>query len=146
MFKRITSAGTAAQKSSKSSLLARLPLLLAILLLCAVSGCDSHKADSTPPSWVHQNIDSEDACNIILCNNIKLMKVGNSYTATYTFADTKTIYYKVNKKENANDFGFANWGIEYFDDSCKLKEDLRVFVKLQMVKYISDHFKADSPQ
>lgn len=32
-----TSAGTAAQKSPKSSLLARLPLLLAILMLCAVS-------------------------------------------------------------------------------------------------------------
>ena len=32
-----TSAGTAAQKSYKCSLLARLPLLLAILLLCAVS-------------------------------------------------------------------------------------------------------------
>lgn len=36
-FKRITSAGTAAQKTSKSSLLARLPLLLAILMLCAFS-------------------------------------------------------------------------------------------------------------
>lgn len=37
-FKRNRSAGTAAQKRSKSSLLSGLPLLLAILLLCAVSG------------------------------------------------------------------------------------------------------------
>ena len=33
-----TSAGTAAEKRSKCSLFSRLPLLLAILLLCAVSG------------------------------------------------------------------------------------------------------------
>lgn len=41
MFKRITSAGTAAQKRSKISLLARSALLLAIPMLCAVfSGCE----------------------------------------------------------------------------------------------------------
>jgi len=39
MFNKNSSAGTAAKNRSKSSLLARLPLLLAILLLCAVSSC-----------------------------------------------------------------------------------------------------------
>lgn len=41
MFNIITSAGTAAKKRSKCSLFARHPLLLAILLLCAVSSCHS---------------------------------------------------------------------------------------------------------
>ena len=45
MFNRITSAGTAAQKRSKCSILARPPLLLAILLLSAVllSSCGYEK-------------------------------------------------------------------------------------------------------
>jgi|SRR6185312_615764 len=49
MLNRKMSAGTAAQKSSKISLLARLSLLLAILLLCAFSGQSQLLLnDSTP--------------------------------------------------------------------------------------------------
>ena len=47
MFKRNRSAGTAAQKRSKCSLLARLPLLLAILLLSAVC-CQAQITKDSP--------------------------------------------------------------------------------------------------
>jgi hypothetical protein len=46
MLNKNSSAGTAAQKISKCSLLAGLPLLLAILLLCAVSGQAQRKLDT----------------------------------------------------------------------------------------------------
>lgn len=45
-FKRNRSAGTAAQKSSKSSLFARLPLLLAIPMLCAVFSSEAQTTSS----------------------------------------------------------------------------------------------------
>lgn len=138
----------------KYSLIAlRHAAFLAALLLCAVS-CQNesnHKTNTTKqkeivPAWVQQNIDTESACKIIFCDNIKLIKVGNSYTATYTFSDCNLTYYKVDKHANGNDFGFASWGVQYFDDSCKLKEDLRSFMKLQMVKYIDSHFEIERPK
>jgi hypothetical protein len=94
------------------------------------------------PNWVNQNIDSESACKIILCSNIKIIKIGNSYTATYTFTDVNMTWFKVDKQTTGNDFApSANWGIKYFQDSCKLKEELRWFIKLQMTKYVSDHLQ-----
>ena len=146
-FKRNRSAGTAAQRRSKCSLLAGLPLLLAILLLCAVSCKNKVQQNVIVPDWVHQNIDSESECKILLCDNIKLIKVGNSYTATYTFTDCDMTWFKVNKQNTGNDFSPSeNWGIQYFQDSCKLKEELRWFIKLQMTKYISNHLQNDMPK
>lgn len=115
-----------------------------ILIIAVVFvSCNANKTNNAPPSWTQQNIDSIPACKILLCDNVKLIKVGNSYTATYLFEDTKVVYYKVDKSTTGNDFGFFKWGVKYFDDSCKLKEDLRYFMKLQMVKYVTDHFAAD---
>jgi hypothetical protein len=49
MFKKSTSAGTAAQKSSKCSVLARCALILAIPMLCAVFSCQAQSKFKSVP-------------------------------------------------------------------------------------------------
>lgn len=60
MKNRITSAGTADEKRSKCSLLARLPLLLAIPMLAAVLyGCEIYSVvDTNKPMIVESKVDS----------------------------------------------------------------------------------------
>jgi hypothetical protein len=83
------------------------------------------------PDWASQNINQENACKIIPSPGIKIITIGNTYTATFTIDGM--LWYKQN---------FDRGGVyfspnipEWYNDSCRLKEDLRQFIKLQMVKY-----------
>lgn len=118
--------------------------LITIILSASVS-CSQHENNSkvtgkdtiieSVPNWLSQNIDKESSCEIIPCDNIKIVTVGNSFTATYQYGSF--MFYKSDKIKTGLDFSNREWEIIYYSDSCKLKEDLRWFIKLKMVEYIS---------
>lgn len=86
------------------------------------------------PAFAAQNIDSVSSCDIITTPGIKIIKTGNSYTAMYS-ATSGLILYKYDKSLTNLDFGLESYNMQFFSDSCSLKENLRWFIKMEITKY-----------
>jgi len=83
------------------------------------------------PLWASQDINHEGPCAIIPCPDMKIIAIGDTYTATFTL--NGMLWYKQDFRSSGIFFGpdVPQW----YRDSCELKNDLRPFIKLQMTKY-----------
>jgi len=110
--------------------------LISALLMISAMSCQqpapSNIKQSTIPLWAAQDIDSAASCDIIPCPGIKIITIGKTFTATYSFADCGLTLFK----QNINSAVYFNAATpQWYSDSCQLKEELRGFIKLQMTKY-----------
>lgn len=122
---------------------------LIIIILLVLSACDQNtQVQSTSPVsmpikthplWTIQNIDSIPACQIILMDNMSIIKVGNTYTSIYK--EGSFYWYKSDKNKTGLDYDTHSYSLYYYPDSCQLKESLRSFIKLHIVEYIQNNLK-----
>lgn len=111
-------------------------LLTILILFCTLLfSCKSIRSEMDI-RYLYQNIDSVKSCDIVVLPEIKIIKVGNSYTATYKFNYTGEVWF-VTPSGYWCDFHY-NETKGYFNDSCELKERMRSFIKLKLVGIISD--------
>jgi hypothetical protein len=102
-------------------------LLIAILFFACKA---KSPKEEVVPAWETQNINAP-ACDLILPDNVKIVKLGDSiYTATCHLGVMVVV------KDQVGDFMMIESAdIEYFKDTCALKEDLRKFTLGEMLKY-----------
>lgn len=93
----------------------------------------------TVPAWVNQEIDKESSCEIIPCVGITIITFGNGSSFAAVYKDDNCTMcsqlYKSNKAVTNLDFDYNREATQFYSDSCRLKEDLRHFIKIKIAEY-----------
>lgn len=111
---------------------------LYIVLLMAVFSSCKEKKSNVEPSWVLRNIDTVNACNIILPETIKVTRIGSGYTTFYTkdYGMNLTIqYYQSKYSETGIHYTTSAGSAKYYNDTCEMKSELRSFIKMKILEY-----------